>query len=203
MAASKYIGHDERKPRRAPSAQGSDVQGSNHVAEWDSLATALNRRGIVHVAPARARQAGVPSTDRALFERLFESDDARLQQAAIMLLVTHPGLAGEARAAISVLAGATRDRAMRRYVAASAMQRMARSRIASHLGSRPLIPPAYLDELGLPALDVEFGRAALFVLAGQEQELYGYDAWGTYRSLLDLFLGEIRRRGWGHGALAG
>ncbi len=198
MAASKYIGHDEREPRRAPSAQGSD-----RAAEWDSLTSALNRRGIVHVVPARARRAGVPRTDRALFERLFQSDDARLQQAAILLLLTHPGLAGEAGSAIDVLAGVARDRAMRRYVAAAALQRMARSRIASHLGPQPLIPPAYLDELGLSPLDAEFGRAALLELAEREQELYGYDAWGTYRSLLDLFLGEIRRRGWGHGALAG
>lgn len=181
----------------------ADARATDETAEWDMLTTALNRHGISHVAPAGAPRVCVPNTARALFEGLFRANDARLQQSAILLLMTHSNLAGEARLAVGALTGATRDRAMRRYVAAAAMQRMARSRIASHIGPRPLIPPAYLDELGLPALDVEFGRAALFVLAGQEQELYGYDAWGTYRSLLDLFLGEIRRRGWGHGALAG
>ena len=86
---------------------------------------------------------------------------------------------------------------MRRYVAAAAMQRMARTRIAMTLGPRPLIPAAYLEDLGLPPLDEEFGRATLVQLAAEEQARYGYDAWGTYRVLLDLFLNEIRRRGWG------
>jgi hypothetical protein len=91
---------------------------------------------------------------------------------------------------------------MRRYVAAAALQRMARTRLAQHLGPRPLIPPAYLDELGLPSLDEEFGRVALLVLADQEQARYGYDAWRTYLNLLDLFLGEIRRPTWGSDAPA-
>jgi len=49
----------------------------------------------------------------------------------------------------------------------------------------------------LPSLEEEFGRVTLLALAAQEQERYGYDAWGTYRNLLDLFLAEIRRRDWG------
>jgi hypothetical protein len=173
------------------------------VDEWDRLATALNRRGVLHVAPARARRAGVPTSDRALFERLFRSADPRLQQAAVVLLLTHPESAPEARAAIAALEGAVKDRAMRRYVAAAALQRMARTRIASHLGNQPPISPAYLAELGVPPLDTEFGRAALLAVAEQEEALYGHDAWGTYRTLLDLFLGEIRRSRWGRRAVAG
>ena len=91
---------------------------------------------------------------------------------------------------------------MRRYIAAAALQRMARTRIQTTLGASPLIPPAYVDELGLPPLDEEFGRAALLELADQEQARYGYDAWGTYRGLLDLFLADIRRREWGRRATA-
>ena len=90
---------------------------------------------------------------------------------------------------------------MRRYVAA-ALQRMARTRIQATLGPSPLIEPAYVDELGLPPLDEEFGRAAQLELADQERARYGYDAWGTYRGLLDLFLNEIRRREWGRRATA-
>ena len=80
---------------------------------------------------------------------------------------------------------------------------MARTRIAQRLGPRPLIPPAYLDDLGLPALDEEFGRETLLALAYQEQERYGYDGWGTYLNLLDLFLGEMRGRGWGETCRSG
>lgn len=123
--------------------------------------------------------------------------EPRLHQAVVVLLLTHPHLAQTAWRVIDRLSGAPRDRAMRRYVAAAALQRMARTRIALSLGPQPTLPPAYLAELDLPPLDGEFGRATLLVLADQEGERYGYDAWGTYRALLDLFLSEIGRRGWG------
>ena len=184
-------------PGRAEKEPEAGLQSRAQADEWDPLTTALNRWGIKHVAPGRPRRSGVPRTPRKLFERLACSAEPRLRQAAIFLLLTHPGLAGDAQAAIDGLTGAARDRAMRRYVAAAALQRMARTRIELSLGPQPAIPAAYIDELGLPALDEEFGRAALLELAAQEEALYGYDAWGTYRALLDLFLAEIRRAGWG------
>jgi hypothetical protein len=171
--------------------------------EWDTLATALNRWGILHLAPGRVRQVGLPRTPQELFARLWATGTSRLHQATVFLLLTHPELAAEARAAIGGLTGTASDRAKRRYVAATALQRMARTRIAQHLGPRPLIPPAYLDDLDLPSLDEEFGCETLLILAEQEQQRYGYDAWGTYWNLLDHFLGEIRRRAWGHRAAAG
>lgn len=170
---------------------------------WDELATALNHWGIVHIAPGRVRRNGVPQSACDLFDRLFRSTDPRLHQAAVLLLMTHPALAPDASSAIDGLDGDGRDRAMRRYVAAAALQRMARTRIQTQLGPSPVIPAAYVNELGLPSLDDEFGRAALLELAHQEGARYGYDAWRTYRSLLDLFLAETRRRGWGRHATAG
>jgi hypothetical protein len=128
---------------------------------------------------------------------LWSAEEPRLQQAAVVLLLTHPDLAAEAQAAIELMTGSVRDRAMRRYVAAAALQRMARTRIALGLGPRPLLSPAYLDELALPSLDEEFGRIALRSLAADEQVRLGYDAWETYRALLDHFLSVIRLRRWG------
>ncbi len=175
----------------------ADAGDSDAMVEWDRLTTALNRRGVIHLAPERQRRVGVPSTARELFGRLALSPESRLQQAAVMLLLTHPHLAADAQAAIDRLDGAARDRAMRRYVAAAALQRMARTRIALQLGVQPPIPAAYVDALGLPSLDEEFGRATLLTMAEQEQGRYGYDAWVTYWALLDRFLTEIRRSGWG------
>ena len=86
---------------------------------------------------------------------------------------------------------------MRRYVAAAALQRMWRTRIELALRRRPLIPPAYLRELGLPPLEEDYGRAALRALSADEEARYGYDAWAGYTSLMDLFLSEIELRGWG------
>jgi hypothetical protein len=165
--------------------------------EWDLLATALNSLGVVHVGPRWTRRRGGPRTASELFDRLFRSPDPRLQQATIPLLLTYPELADEARVVIDRLEGVVRDRAMRRYVAAVALQRMARTRLEMQIGPRGLIPPAYLDELDLPELDEDFGRETLLALAEGETARYGYDAWGTYRGLLDLILSETRRRGWG------
>ena len=165
--------------------------------EWDTLATALNRLGVFHLAPGKVRRSGRPRTTQELFERLWRTAEPRLHQAAVVLLLTRPNLARDAQAAIDGLTGTSRDRAMRRYVAAAALQRMARTRIMLDLGSQPLLPPVYLDELALPPLDAEFGRRTLVALAAEEATRYGYDAWGTYRTLLDHFLAAIRRRGWG------
>ena len=165
--------------------------------EWDTLATALNRLGIFHLAPGKVRRSGLPRTTQELFEGLWRTAEPRLHQAAVVLLLTRPDLARDAQAAIDGLNGTVRDRAMRRYVAAAALQRIARTRIMLDLGSRPLLPPAYLEELALPPLDAEFGRMTLGALAADEETRYGYDAWGTYWTLLDLFLSAIRRRGWG------
>jgi hypothetical protein len=165
--------------------------------EWDELTTALNRLGVLHVAPGAPWPDGVPSSATELFTRLWRSRDPRLQQASVVLLLTHPDLAADARDAIARLEGVTRERAKRRYVAAAALQRMAKTRIAMRLGPKPLIPEAYLDDFELPPLDKEFGRKTLLALAKQEQRRFGYDAWATYRTLLDHFLNEIQRRHWG------
>ena len=165
--------------------------------EWDRLASALNDYGVIHIAPRRRRSAGGSHSASELFERLLTSREPRLHQSAIVLLLTHPSLADRAMAAIQKLTGSSRDRAMRRYVAAAALQRLARTRIALQLGPQPELPAAFLEDLGLPCLDREYGRDALFELARQEEALYGYDAWGTYLSLLGLFLAESRRAGWG------
>jgi hypothetical protein len=165
--------------------------------DWDELTTALNCLGVLHVAPGEASRGGVPGTAVDLFARLARSSEPRLQQAILLLLLTRPDLAAECRSAIDELNGVVQERAKRRYVAAAALQRMARTRIALRLGQQPLIPPAYLDDLDLPPLDEEFGQVTLWELAAHESETYGYDAWGTYWTLLDLFLSEMRRKDWG------
>lgn len=89
---------------------------------------------------------------------------------------------------------------MRRYIAACALQRMWRTRIQLALGEQAPLPAKYLDELGLPPLETDYGRATLWALAAQEEARYGYDAWAGYTSLMDLFLNEIALKGWGRRA---
>ncbi|MGH2560789.1 MAG: hypothetical protein ACRDJH_17125 [Thermomicrobiales bacterium] len=182
---------------QAGSKVNPEINIADAATEWDTLTTALNRWGVLHVSPGRPRQVGIPRTAVDLCTRLMTSAEPRLQQAVIPLLMTHPMLAVDARAAIAHLEGTQRDRAMRRYVAAAAMQRMARTRLTHCLGTRQLLPPCFLADLGLPSLDEDFGQATLWALAEQEQIRYGYDAWGTYHTLLDLLLSEMRRGGWG------
>ena len=184
---TRTAGADEQTP--------SWTAGSN---EWDRLTAALNRWGVIHVAPGAPVDVVLPGTAADLMSALFRCSEPRLHQAAVMLLLTHPHLATDARIAIAPLVGTQRDRAQRRYVAAAALQRMARTRIALRFGPQPLIPPAYLDELRVPTLETAFGRATLLALSAEEERRYGYDAWETYRNLLDLFLNEIERRAWGN-----
>ncbi len=165
-------------------------------SERTILVSALNKLGLVYLDSSEDVTTGLPE-GQELFSRLWNSDDARLRQAPVLLLLTHPDLAPAAQASISALTGKVADLAKRRYVAACACQRMARTRIQMQLGASPLLPPLYLEELALPTLDERFGRMTLYTLAGQEQDRYGYNAWGMYLSLLDLFVSQSRIRGWG------
>ena len=170
------------------------------AAEWDRLAAALNHHGICHVAPARQPRGAVPTRPVDLFLALATASHVRLQEASIPLLLTQPQLAPAAQAVIGQLHGTQRDRAVRRYVAASALQRMWRTRLRLALGEQPLIPPAHVQELGLPPLEEDYGRATLRELSAQEEAIYGYNAWAGYTSLMDLFLAEIALSGWGQRA---
>ena len=175
----------------------AQADAAQRAAEWDHLAAALNTYGVIHVAPTLPPEGDLPSRPTDLFLALNHSPDVRLQEAAVLLLLTHPGLAAADVAAVSSLHGVQRDRAQRRYVAAAALQRMWRSRIQLALGPQEEIPSAYVKEMDLPSLDEDFGRRTLMELSAQEERLYGYDAWAGYASLMDLFLAEMERKGWG------
>lgn len=164
--------------------------------EWDGLTSALTRYGVLHLPPGREVADALP-TPRALFTRLANAPQPRLRQAVVFLLLTRPELAHAAVAAVRTLSDGARDLAMRRYVAAAALQRMARMRIEERLGPQPLLPPEFLSALALPSLDDDHGEHTLWELSRQEEARYGYDAWGTYRRILELFLAESRRREWG------
>jgi hypothetical protein len=184
-----------RRPAPNHSSPGQTIEACDPLDEWDVLASALNARGIRHIAPRRRRKRRF--SDVELFRRLAQSSHARLREAAILWLLTDPSLAPAAQEAIAGLHGEVRGRAMLRYVAAAALQRMWRTRLQWDLGPQPLIPPAYLQELSLPSLNEDHGRAALLQLAQQEEEAFGHDAWAGYTSLMDLFLAEIALADWG------
>lgn len=158
--------------------------------EWDLLAAALNEYGIKHLAPG-APVKGVLPHGEELLNRLATSPIVRLHEAITVLLLTHPDLDAEVRRAIARLEGDARLKTTYRYVAACALQQMWGTRLATDLGPRRPIQPAYLDLLHLPSLDEDFGRATLVALNNREEVRFGYDAWAGYTSLMDLFLNEL------------
>lgn len=158
--------------------------------EWDILTAALNLHGVYSVVPVGRPTEALPE-DEDLFRRLAAATSVRLQEAIIPLLLTDPDLQDTARRAIGRLEGRTRFRAMRRYVAAAALQREWWTRLRLALGPKSRLEPAYLDELSLPSLDLDFGRTTLLALSNAEEQAEGYDAWAGYTSLMDHFLAEI------------
>jgi hypothetical protein len=178
---------------RRGTAADSGPAGSD---EWDVLATALNRCGIRHVAPDRWVHRGVP-IGQALIRALLTATSIRLQEAVTPFLLTYPERAADVQGVIVTLEGRARERAIGRYVAAAALQRLWRSRLACWLGPQPLIPDAYRSELGLPPLTSNHGEDTLWALAEWERSRWGHNAWAGYTALMDLFLTEITRPGWG------
>ena len=155
--------------------------------EWDRLATALNGYGIDYLAPHK-RVRRRPSSGVELFELLARAKSVRLQEGFTTLLLLHPEMADAAQQAIDCLEGDIRTRATRRYVAAAALQRMWWTRLRTELGTVLKIPEAYLAELELSDIDRDFGETALLEMSNREEEIYGYDAWNGYNSLMELFL---------------
>jgi hypothetical protein len=128
---------------------------------------------------------------------LLRSNDPRLRQAIIPLLLTYPDQAHALQHVIARLPAALAERAKYLYVVAAAAQRMWRSRLQWTLGPQPLIPVAYDRELGIPDIDAEHGQAALLRVAKKEEEHYGYNALAGYRALIEQILAEIEVGNWG------
>lgn len=160
---------------------------SGESEEWDALVADLAAYGVDHLWQNRA-PANEPRSAEALFAALFESSSPRLHQASAALLLVRPDLAPAAQRAILGLPALPRDRAMRRYMAAAYLQRIARSRLRSLFGDQPELPTTYAAELNLPDAEARFGEHALEVLSDEESRRYGYDAWGTYWRLLETVL---------------
>jgi hypothetical protein len=161
--------------------------------EWDLLAAALIEQGVWYVGP-HARPRGRMPVGEELFERLAQSSHARLREAIVLLLLRRPELARDAQRAIGRLEDRVQMQAKLRYCAACALQRMWRTRLIDAIGDHPLIEPAFQDELRLPPLDEDFGLSALLAISNLEEELFGYNAWAGYESLMGHFLGELAVR---------
>ena len=170
--------------------------------DWDVLAASLNSYGINHLAPSGQPDRSLVTDPEKLFRALVTARAVRLQEAAIVLLITHPSLAAAALTAIDSISGSARVQAVRRYVVACCLQRMWRSRLQLTLGPQRLIPPAFLDELHLPPLELDDGRATLRALAEREEEAHGHNAWDGYASLMNLVLAQVELPGWGRRARA-
>ena len=158
--------------------------------EWDLLVAALNRYGITYMAPGAEPEEPLPEGEE-LFRQLATSQSPRLREAIVTLLLAHPELADDARKAIERVEGERRLQAKLRFCAACALQRMWRTRLAEYFGDQPPLPPTYFDELGLPSPELDFGVAALLALSNREEELFDYNAWDGYDSLMSHFLGDL------------
>jgi hypothetical protein len=156
---------------------------------WDELTSALNARGVRHVAPTRA--VGSSIDDVGLFVSLWSSSDARLRESAVALLLVRPELADAAVRAIALLPEPRRERAMMAYVAASALQRMWRTRLGLALGAQPTIPARFLGRWSLPPLEEHHGELTLVAVAELEEATHGYAALTGYHALMDGLLGEL------------
>ena len=158
--------------------------------EWDLLVSAVNRHGVTYMAPG-AEPSEPPPEGEELFRRLATSQHVRLREAIVTLLLAHPELAPDAARAIAGIDGERGLQAKLRYSAACALQRMWRTRLSEYFGDQPLLPTVYFGELGLPSAELDFGVAALLALSNREEELFGYNAWDGYDSLMNHFLGDL------------
>jgi hypothetical protein len=165
------------------------------MSEWNTLVAGLRAYGVRYLSGGSdaADCADARRPDPAqLLSGLARSTEPRLRHAAAALFLVHPELAEAAPGAAAALDTHCRAALVEAYVAAVYLQRLWRSRLRRHLGEQPLLPPLWIDELGLPAPDDRYGKLGLAALTARARRGGGPGAaMGPYFVVAQHLFGQL------------
>ena len=192
VSLTELTGTEEFSPAIDPALVANDP-GLN--SEWDLLSTALTRYGI-HVARPVDVPVGAIPWGRHLITRLLGSRSLRLQEAAVLLLATHPHLVPEAHAVVRDAGGLhpsgglAQIRAAHRYVAASALRRGILTDTGDRGRTAALFGREILEDLNFITNEEAPDLGTLDEIAKREDGRYGYErASIAYCALTRLLIG--------------
>lgn len=154
--------------------------------EYEPLVAVLRARGIRFLAPSDARLGPGPISDRDLIMCLASHDQPRLRLALAALFLMHPELVTQVEGLD--LPPAAQAELRTQYTAAACLQRMWSIRLSFYLGQFPLLPDLYSAALGLPPVDVQYGKLCLHTLAARQP----FDQLPAYEGLMDLLFGQLK-----------
>ena len=154
--------------------------------EYEPLVAALSARGVRFLAPSDARPAPEPIGDLDLIACLANHDHPRLRLALAALFIVHPELAGQLESL--ELSPAAQTELRTQYTAAACLQRMWSIRLSFYLGEFQLLPDLYSTSLGLPPVDVHYGKLCLHTLAARQP----FDQLPAYDGLMGLVFGQLK-----------
>lgn len=130
---------------------GDELEGS--VTETgiatDALIAALDALDVPFLRGDAQDKTERAMTAEALFVGLAESREARVRSAIIPLLLRHPELAAEARAAAAHLKGEPQETLELFYTAATLLQRKFATRLKRLFGAQPRLPDYFSRDLGI------------------------------------------------------
>lgn len=154
--------------------------------EYEPLVAALRARGVRILAPSDARPGPELIGDRELIACLASHEQSRLRLALVALFVLHPGLASQLGGLdLSPMAQAE---LRTQYTAAACLQRMWSIRLSFYLGEFPLLPDLFSASLGLPPVDVHYGKLCLHTLAARQP----FDQLPAYEGLMNLLFEQLK-----------
>jgi hypothetical protein len=154
--------------------------------EYELLVAALRALGVRFFAPSDALPGPEPISDRDLIACLASHDHPRLRLALAALFLVHPELTVNVEGL--ELPAAARAELRTQYTAAACLQRMWSVRLGFYLGEVPLLPDLYSASLGLPPVDVQYGKLCLHTLAARQP----FDQLPAYDGLMDLLFGQLK-----------
>lgn len=158
----------------------------------DTLVAALRARGVDYLMSDGG--LGNPLSDQALITSLAAHEDARLRSALTALFLLHPELAPLVATLAEALPPDARTELQARYMAAAYLQRFWRTRLEIYNLTAPDLPDLFSAALGLPAVEVMYGKPGLHALAEwhQRQHPVTYNRRVEYELVIEHLIASLK-----------
>lgn len=162
------------------------------VRERETLVAALRRRGVDYLMSDGGY--GEPLADAVLLASLAVQEDARLRSALTALFLLHPELAAEVIPLIQRLPPEAQVELQARYMAAVYLQRFWRTRLEIYNLVKPDLPDLFSAQLGLPSVEVMYGKPGLHALAEwhQRQHPVTYNRRVEYELVVEHIIASLK-----------
>lgn len=159
----------------------------------ETLVAELREYGVAYLAPSDAVATEDIASPADLIVAILEQTDSRLKLALVPLFIRQPHLSQTVPDLVEQLEPALALDLQTYYMSAVYLQRHWKTRLGLYLGSNPLLPDLYSQQLGLPLPEEYCGKMGLYDLADawKARSRYPFNRLAALKQTIDLFFGQL------------